>query len=167
MLKKIALLSLILRFNLTLYSQYIPNYDFYVGTWKYETTNEIFIMKTKKYDYDFMGDHYYILVGTFKYVKNGVTLFDNLISIQTQTVNEALIRFSNYKIFPNNQTPNFLKLSFFDPLTGTGNGDSKITIISTSPAKIKWSLKEPEGIVDMDYQGYAIPMEMVLTKVKN
>lgn len=166
MLKKIALLFLILCFNLTLYSQYIPNYDFYVGTWKYETTNEIFIMKTKKYDYDFMGDHYYILVGTFKYVKNGVTLFDNLNSIQTKTEN-AQIWISNSLVCPNNQTPNILNLHFSDPITGTGNGDSKITIISTSPAKIQWSLKEPEGIVDMDYEGYAIPMEMVLTKVEN
>ncbi|MEZ7885272.1 MAG: hypothetical protein QMB39_08430 [Bacteroidales bacterium] len=166
MLKKIALLFLILCFNLTLYSQYIPNYDFYVGTWKYETTNEIFIMKTKKYDYTFMGRHFYILVGTFRYTKNGVTLFDDLNTIQTKT-EEALICFSNFVVHSNNQTPNFLKLSFFDPLTGTGNGDSKITIISTSPAKIQWSLKEPEGIVDMDYQGYAIPIEMVLTKVKN
>ena len=166
MLKKIVLLFLILCFNLTLYSQYIPNYDIYVGTWKYKTTNEIFIMKTKKYDYDFMGDHYYILVGTFKYVKNGVTLFDNLNSIQTKTEN-AQIWISNSLVCPNNQTPNILNLHFSDPITGTGNGDSKITIISTSPAKIQWSLKEPEGIVDMDYQGYAIPMEMVLTKVEN
>lgn len=165
-MKKIALLFLILCFNLTLYSQYIPNYDFYVGTWKYETANEIFIMKTKKYDYDFMGDHYYILVGTFKYVKNGVTLFDDLNSIQSKTKG-ALIRLSTFIVLPNNQTPNFLNLSFIDPLTGTGNGNSKLSIISTFPAKIQWSLKEPEGIVDMDYEGYAIPMEMVLTKVEN
>ena len=123
-------------------------------------------MKTKKYDFPFMGRHLYVLVGTFKYVKNGVTLFDDLNTIQTKT-EEALISCSNFVVYPNNQTPNFLKLSFFDPLTGTGNGDSKITIISTSPAKIQWSLKEPEGIVDMDYEGYAIPMEMVLTKVEN
>ena len=166
MLKKIALLFLILCSNLTLYSQYIPNYDFYVGTWKYETTNEIFIMKTKKYDYDFMGDHYYILVGTFKYVKNGVTLYDDLNSIQSKT-KEAQIILSNQKIYPISQTPNTLNLYFSDPISGTCNGDSKITIISTTPAKIQWSLKEPEGIVDMDYQGYAIPMEMVLTKVEN
>lgn len=113
-----------------------------------------------------MGRHFYILVGTFRYTKNGVTLFDDLNTIQTKT-EEALICFSNFVVHSNNQTPNFLKLSFFDPLTGTGNGDSKITIISTSPAKIQWSLKEPEGIVDMDYEGYAIPMEMVLTKVEN
>lgn len=166
MLKKIALLSLILCFNLTLYSQYIPNYDFYVGTWKYETTNEIFIMKTKKYDYDFMGDHYYILVGTFKYVKNGVTLYDDLNSIQSKT-KEAQIILSNQKIYPISQTPNTLNLYFSDPISGTCNGHSKITIISTTPAKIQWSLKEPEGTVDMDYEGYAIPMEMVLTKVEN
>lgn len=166
MLKKIALLFLILCFNLTLYSQYIPNYDFYVGTWKYETTNEIFIMKTKKYDYDFRGKHYSVLVGTFKYEKNGVTLFDDLNSIQTKTEN-AQIWISNSLVCPNNQTPNILNLHFSDPITGTGNGDSKITIISISPAKIQWSLKEPEGIVDMDYEGYAIPMEMVLTKVEN
>lgn len=166
MLKKIALLFLILCFNLTLYSQYIPNYDFYVGTWKYETTHEIFIMKTKKYDYTFMGLHIYKLVGTYKYVKNGVTLFDDLSSIQTKT-EEAFISLSNYIVLPNNQTPNFLNMSFFDPITGTGYGDSKITIISTSPAKIKWLLKDPEGTLETDYKGYSLPLEMVLTKVKN
>ena len=45
--------------------QNIPNYDFYVGTWVYETPSEQFIMKTKKTDYVFYGKTVYILIATY------------------------------------------------------------------------------------------------------
>lgn len=146
--------------------QNIPNYDFYVGTWVYETSREQFTMKTKIINYVSWGEVKYALVATYKYVKNGVIIYDDLNTVSTTSRETASIGIYKIDNLPSNQMHTRLRLSFDDPITGDSSGYSQITLVSTNPPKILWSLKEPEGTLNPDYEGFTVPMEMILTKVE-
>lgn len=83
----IFLLVVILSGNNLLAQDYVKLHDFsnYIGTWKYETEHEVFIIKIKEvgYIYQFRNPtpvHY--LVGAYKYVKEGVVVYDYLDNLE-------------------------------------------------------------------------------------
>lgn len=66
----------------SIFAQETKLYDFsnFIGTWKYETENEIFIIKIKEVTYvSTIGrtpSPMHFLVGGWKYVKDGITQYD-------------------------------------------------------------------------------------------
>lgn len=147
--------------------QNIPNYDFYVGTWVYETPSEQFIMKTKKTDYVFYGKTVYILIATYRYVKNGVTIYDDLNTLST--TNKQMVNIWLYSVgdLPSNQVPTRLILQMNDHIKRKQVDGLFIELVSVSPPKIKWKLKEVEWSQEGDeLPGFSVPEEMILTKVE-
>ncbi len=168
--KLIIIMVLYLAVSQKVEGQNIPNYDFYIGTWVYESGNEKFTMKTKSFSYSFKNEMNYVLLGTFRYEKNGTVVFDNLNKLTNAYMDDG-----NYKVvlanevdLPSNQTHSTLRFRLVDPITGFQTGRSQVQIISTSPPKISWTMKEDEGTYDMDegFPVFVIPMNMVLTKVE-
>ncbi len=166
--KFILILALYLGISYKVQGQNIPNYDFYIGTWLYETSNEKFTMKTKKFDYYFLGKMYYVVLGTFRYEKNGSVIFDNLNNLPNASMenDNITIVFQNESDLSSTQTHQSLSFRLDDPITGYASGRSKVQIVSTDPAKISWTLNFDEGVYyEDDIIGFSIPMNMVLTRV--
>lgn len=167
-IKLILMVALYLGISHKVQGQNIPNYDFYIGTWVYETANEKFTMKTKRFDYLFLGKMYYVVLGTFRYEKNGEIIYDNLNSLTTTIMDDGnpKVVLANESDLPSTQTHQSLRFRLIDPITGYASGRSQVQIVSTNPAKISWTLNFDEGVYDEDETiGFSIPMNMVLTKV--
>ncbi|MEN6568562.1 MAG: DUF6705 family protein [Rikenellaceae bacterium] len=164
------ILILVLYFGIShkVQGQNIPNYDFYIGTWIYETANEKFTLKTKSYNYYFLGKTHYVVLGTFRYEKNGSVIFDNLNSLVTTIMDDGnpKVVLVNEADLPSNQTHQSLRFRLTDPITRYLSGYSQVHIISTNPARISWTLNFDEGVYsENEIIGFSIPMNMILTKV--
>lgn len=76
------IISLFMLISGSIFAQETKLYDFsnFIGTWKYETENEIFIIKIKEVTYvSTIGrtpSPMHFLVGGWKYVKDGITQYD-------------------------------------------------------------------------------------------
>lgn len=94
----IIILVAVLSSNNLVAQDYVKLYDFsnYIGTWKYETEHEVFIMKIKEVGYIAKRktptpEHY--LIGAYKYIKEGVVIYDYLDNLDKYIPNDAY----NYK----------------------------------------------------------------------
>ena len=69
---KRILTGILLLVSISLFSQETKLYDFsnFIGTWKYEIENEIFIL-------DILNISTHKLVGVWKYENNGKVIYDN------------------------------------------------------------------------------------------
>ena len=93
--------------------KYVPNFDFYVGTWIYESSNEQFILKTKIYSYVFNNERDYVVLGAYKYIKNGNVVYDFLDELDGMTMkNRPRIIFYNLYDLPNNQEHQELRIQY-------------------------------------------------------
>ena len=149
--------------------KYVPNFDFYVGTWIYESSNEQFILKTKIYSYVFNNERDYVVLGAYKYIKNGNVVYDFLDELDGMTMkNRPRIIFYNIYDLPNNQEHQELRIQYKDSKTYQRNSTkkSRLSIISKNPDKLKWHLvvedwePDPECLLE-----FTIPYDMILTKV--
>ncbi len=152
--------------------KYVPNFDFYIGTWIYESENEQFILMTKKYSFTFgpNNDKFYRILGAFKYVKNGTVVYDFLDELDGMTIkNRPRIIFANINDLPNNQEHQELRIQYSDPKTYQQNSSrlSRLSIFSKNPDKLKWHLVvedwEPDPECPLEF---TIPYDMILTKVE-
>jgi len=149
--------------------KYVPNFDFYIGTWEYKTVDEQFVLKTKKYSSGPDNDRSYVVLGAYKYVKNGKIIYDFLDELEGMTMkNRPRIYFANIKDLPNNQEHAELRVRFRDPKTRQTNSvkQSRLSIYSKSPDKLKWHLVVEDWEPDLELPlEFTIPYDMILTKV--
>lgn len=158
------------------YSSKNFNYDFYIGTWKYETDNEQFILKTWKYTYSYPDSHTLTaLRGVFKYVKNGVVIYDYLHMFDKYNDMEyAPVSFMIIKYLSLEKNKALLSIDYIDPVTEydttTLPHESVLTVVSTNPAKLSWHIvpcyDDQRRRLAPGEVGFTIPSDMILTKVK-
>lgn len=150
--------------------KYVPNYDFYIGTWKFESANEQFILETKKYAYGPEDDKSYMILGAYKYIKDGELIYDFLGELDEMTIkNNPRIIFANIHDLPNNQEHSELCVLYSDPKTYQSNSvkKSRLSIYSKNPDRLKWHLVVEDWEPDLDCPlEFTIPYDMILTKVE-
>ena len=153
--------------------QHVPNYDFYIGTWRYESANEQFILKTKKYVFS-LGpnkENTYLILGAFKYIKGGNVIYDTLKELDKMTMynDYTSVNFINIADLPNNQEHQELRAIYIDPMTRqrTKARESRLSIYSKNPDKLKWHLVVEDWEPNLDCPlEFTIPYDMILTKVE-
>ena len=150
--------------------KYVPNYDFYIGTWRYESANEQFILKTKKYAYGPEDNKSYLIMGAYKYIMDGKVIYDFLEELDEMTIkNNPRIFFARIYDLPNNQEHKELRVEYSDPKTYQSNSvkKSRLSIYSKNPDKLKWHLVVEDWEPDLDCPlEFTIPYDMILTKVE-
>lgn len=150
--------------------KYVPNFDFYIGTWVYESANEQFVLKTKKYSYGPDNNRDYIMLGSYKYIKDGKVIYDFLDELEGMTTKNKprIIFFVRYDL-PDNQEHSELLVQYGDPKTYQRNSvkQSRLSIYSKSPDKLKWHLVVEDWEPDLELPlEFTIPYDMILTKVE-
>lgn len=154
------------------YSSKNFNYDFYIGTWKYETDNEQFILKTWKH-INRIDKSLTVVWGVFKYVRDGVIVYDYLSSFKDEKQSPPLsFMIIEYLSLERNKA--LLSIDYIDPVTEydttTLPHESVLTVVSTNPAKLSWHIvpcyDDQRRRLDPGEVGFTIPSDMILTKVK-
>ena len=147
--------------------------DLYVGTWKYENseTNEVFIIKLKKFDNftALVSNFGTVLIGEYYHSKNGIILYDNLDYVSTITTNDQAIR-APIRSFSINNDFNNLCLTVIDmTYYKATHGTLSFSLGKENTYSLRWKIAESEGDFDIgpDYiEGLSIPTEMTLIKVE-
>ena len=178
MKKMIIILSLVLVSSGIKSQGYTANLDFFVGTWTYtnEVTNEEFTLKLRKSVYinplDKYQDEKACLVGAYTYMLNGDIITDTMDEFGSDK--HALkmpLMATNFVRNISKLDSQKLRLTFKDRKYNKYTLSSSLEIVSTSPAKIRWTLTEDEGEEvyspgeTIKPNGFSVPVNMVLTKV--
>ena len=177
-MKKVILIVFSILFSISLSAQEITpiplggSLDLYVGTWKYENseTNEVFIIKLKKFDNftALVSNFGTVLIGEYYHSKNGIILYDNLDYVSTITTNNQAIKTS---ILCTHKNQDFMNLSLavsdrtYHKAT---EGTLSFSLGKENTYSLRWKIAESEGDFDIgpDYiEGLSIPTEITLIKV--
>lgn len=163
----------------------IPNFSQFEGKWVYQTENEHFTLRLKKCQYDFLGTNY-IIIGVFRYIKDGKLIYDYLNYFDEITHNSPIchIRMSRMEDLPYTEGHSKVRISFRDPKTvnKTAPWQSVMRIISNNPVQAQWHIEPDMWERDIFYEdengniyeindpillnGFTIPTDIVLTKVE-
>ena len=169
MKKMIIMLSLILVSSGIQSQGYTTNLDFFAGTWQYinETTNEEFTLILKKSVY-INEEEIACLVGVYTYKVNGAVVTDTMDEF---VLNKYALKMPVIIREMAISDSNKFRLMINDRKFNKFTVGSVIEIVSTSPAKIHWTLTEDEGEEvyspgeTIKPNGFSVPVNMVLTKV--
>ncbi len=166
----------------------MPDFSNFIGTWEYKTDSEWFILKTKSHMYITSdGKAHPEVVGVYKYVKDGVVIYDYL-----DRINECGRNCSfNYITFVLQGEPRYdiqyslLGILFKDPKTinrsDVAKMRSSVCVLPSDYNKLHFYMfpmpsGEPvwesengneSGILDDEFLvGFSIPSSMVLTRIE-
>lgn len=135
--------------------------DKFVGTWKYENNNEVFeITFIKKIHQNHGGDYKDKLASKFKYIKNGVVIYNTYPKSRTNYI------YGGFFLFPNNT--NKIRLQYFEPGVTYRTIQSQLDleyIPSTTlaaPTQLYW--KQNVIVDNPDPTPYKLPYIMTLIK---
>lgn len=165
----------------------LHNFENFVGTWKYETEQELFIIEITEHNYIWLGKYKnHILTGFVKYIKNGVTVYDNLDDAANYIKGSEFIRFylslDNEKL-GSSLPQTDLHVGFKDKKTiNRADYSSYLKVQSLNPHRLKFHIEpdmferddytidkdgNPQKITDPELlNGFSIPEDMILEKVK-
>ena len=163
------------------------NFENFVGTWKYETEHESFIIEITGHSYIWLDKYkQHILIGFVKYIKNGIVIYDNLDDAKDYIKGSEFIRFylssDNEKLgssFPQSD----LHVGFRDKKTiNRAHYSSYLKVESLNPHRLKFHIVpdmferddytidqngNPQVITDPELlNGFSIPENMILEKIK-
>lgn len=123
------IISLFMLISGSIFAQETKLYDFsnFIGTWKYEIENEIFIIKIKEVTYvsTIVKPHspMHFLVGGWKYVKDGITQYDCINEVDKDDYDKRWgckgeLRFYNWRGGNStlNVSPHELNIMHTDPI---------------------------------------------------
>lgn len=130
-------------------AQHIDNYENFLGTWEYKTENEHFILKTKIREFTKDGKNGNMLLGVFKYVKDGVTIYDRLGSFDTLSFYVyPIIAFSAWENWgsPEPQTKLYTMYNDCETDCSAESWKSPLIFIPGNPAQLSWHLELDEWI---------------------
>ena len=155
----------------------------YVGTWKYETPEETITLKLQDTVVIYFDKEFETILGTYKYIKNGVVVVDNMNMFPcVNDLKMPIICNPGRKDAVGNMHE--LSLSFKDTKTGKSSSDCIIEYVSpgSSEKKIRLILKDETDLLvweslgqglDPEYDeymkkkklpGWSIPNNVVLVK---
>ena len=135
----------------------------YVGTWKYETPVETLIFKLKdtiKSSTIFEGEFYHKIIGTYRYIKNGIVVIDNMNMFPcVDDLGMPVIARPGREDAVGNIHE--LSLSFKDTKTGKSSSDCIIEYVSpgSSEKKIRLILKDETDLLVWESLGQGLDPE--------
>ncbi len=132
----------------------IHNYDNFIGTWEYKTDNEHFILKTKVGSYIDPIDNteHSILLASYKYVKDNITIYDFLNKWDTLSIKTfPKITFAAWNDLPASTPQSQLRIRYTDQTTQCMSKawSSPLTLISTNPMQLSWHIEPDEWIIEI------------------
>ena len=191
------IIPLIMLISGSILAQETKLYDFsnFIGTWKYETENEIFIL-------DILNISTHKLVGVWKYENNGKVIYDNTAELNNVDNSEYAIwgafHFCVLSQNINKRTQEELSITHIDPMNvaceeegevmhwTVDSGYSRLKNIPSNPNQLLFHIqpndplggeffkKDENGILtrqpyykyDKNVKYFTVPADMILTKVE-
>ena len=190
---RILALSMIMLVTNVINAQIIDklyNFENFVGVWKYETEQELFVLEIKEISYVSTiwktPKQMHILVGAIKFIKDGTLVYDYLDQIEEYNENNNCIAFylsEECKQLGSSIPQTELHVYFNDKKTiNRAHYSSYLRVISSNPNKLRLYLEpdmwerdvwwydeagEPHEITDPELlNGFSIPTDMILEKIK-
>ena len=156
----VVILSLFMAFltaatnSATAQDENIPNFENFIGTWEYKTDKEHFILKTKTYDYTYSNIDFHLVLGVYKYVKNGIVIYDFLDKLKECSSNdENVITFGPWDDLSYNVPQTKLHITYYErsveDLYISKAWHSPLIYIPGNPAQLSWHLEPDEYIVEI------------------
>lgn len=150
----------------------------YIGTWQYSQDGIIFTLKlvkvsqVRRVHLNGSYEYYDKIISTYKLVKNGITLIDNLSTPSTDYTGETNTERPKFGTFKNLETFDYLNGGITDLTNNILISRCEITRLPGSPAKIffklyanhSWKRNPPEFYEGMTSM-YSMPNNIEMVKI--
>ncbi|MGL4667993.1 MAG: DUF6705 family protein [Saezia sp.] len=172
-MKKIILLIVMLSCYFTITAQRrqqtwyeIKSVMAFAGTWTHTSGLDTFTVVFKKGDYHCLNVIDTVVIGGFRYVKDGVLQSDCIQDIPSMVSNDVILWAMGHYLSGFPDRPVFLRVFFNDIPYNKKTSDGRLYLLSEN--KIRWELRNNEGIYDaedMPSEEFSLPTDLILTRI--